>query len=509
MKRDNGVSGERQAEAERRLRQMFSEAPTPRAPEEARDLLRSIADGERTPLRPVIRTRFAFWPGGRPGKALSALAVVALAAAIVFTALGIFLPRQSPPAYQPAYQPGSPSPQTTASSSTPTKPLPPPTAVPSPTETPIAGNVTGGLTWTRESTPDGVLLGPVISDEGGFLAVGTTPTTDAVSFWRSPDGLTWHEEPASPAFVDFDPNNYFYSVSGVARAPGTTHLVAVGTRHSMGDNNAGDAAAWYSGDGGRTWQRAAQVAGFANAAIDDVIAGPTGWIAVGIDGYPEGGTQFIGVRGAAVWTSTDGLHWKREATQTSFAGAYMAQILRSGQGFIASGTDAPTSVTSAQPPIWTSVDGKAWTRIPASQGFGETWEAGVSAVSNGFVATVEAWGGPSSMWFSEDGATWKPAEPLPDGSSKACGGGVIHLPSIDVAIANDCDSASPSPRVMVWTSVDGRQTWQRAPSLSMFENADFGSIASSGDKLVIVGETYLPSDTITHGFVWVAVPASH
>ncbi|HEY5486047.1 MAG TPA: sialidase family protein [Candidatus Limnocylindrales bacterium] len=509
MKRDNGVSGERQAEAERRLRQMFSEAPTPRAPEEARDLLRSIAAGERTPLRPVIRTRFPFWPGGRPGKAFSAMAIVALALAVVFAAVGVFLPRQAPPAYQPAYQSSSPSPQATASSSIPTKPPPPPTAVPSPTETPIAGNVTGGLTWTRVSTPDGLLFGPVISDDGGFLAVGTPADGFPPSFWRSTDGLTWSEQPAAPAFVDADPNKYFYGVSNVARAPGTTHMVAVGARYLMDDTNDGDAAAWYSADGGQTWTRSAESPGFANAVISDVIAGPNGWIAVGLDGYPQGGTQGIGVKGAAVWTSTDGLHWKREATQASFAGAGMGQILQNGHGFIASGSDYPTATTAAEPAIWTSPDGKIWTRVSANQGFGESAAAGVNAVPDGFVATVTAWGGPSAMWFSQDGATWKPAEPLLDGSSKACGGGVIHLPTIDLAIGNDCGSTSlTTVKVILWTSTDGRQTWQRAPSLSMFENADFGSFASNSQRLVIVGETYQPSDTIRHGFVWVAVPAS-
>jgi hypothetical protein len=328
------------------------------------------------------------------------------------------------------------------------------------------------------------------------------------SFWRSTDGLTWSEQPVSPAFVDSDPSKYFYGVSSVARAPGTTQMVAVGARYQMDDTNDGDAAAWYSGDGGQTWTRAAQGSDFANAVIGGVIAGPHGWIAVGLDGYPQGGTQGIGVKGAAVWTSTDGLHWKREATQASFAGAGMGQVLQNGQGFIASGSDYPTATTAAEPAIWTSPDGKIWTRISANQGFGESAAAGVNSVPNGFVATVTAWGGPSTMWFSDNGTTWKRAEPLPVGSSKVCGGGVLHLHNIDLAIGNDCGSTFPTVRVMVWTSVDGRQTWQRAPSLSMFENADFGSIASNGERLVIVGETYLPSDQITHGFVWVAVPAS-
>jgi hypothetical protein len=509
MKRDNGITNEREAEAERRLREMFSAAPTARTPHEARDLLRSIAESERQPLRPVIRNRFAFWPGGRPGKALSALSVVALVAAVVFTALGIFLPRQSPPAYQPAYQQVSPSPQPSVIASMPTKQPPPPTAIPSPTETPIPGNVTGGLTWTRESTPDGVLFGPVISEDGGFLAVGTPVDGYPPSFWRSTDGLTWREEPASPAFVDADPNKYFYGVSSVARAPGTSQMVAVGARYLMDDTNDGDAAAWYSGDGGQTWTRSAQSPGFANAVISGVIAGPNGWVAVGLDGYPQGGTQAIGVKGAAVWTSTDGLHWKREATQASFAGAGMGQILRNGQGFIASGSDYPTATTAAEPAIWTSPDGQTWTRISANQGFGESAAAEVNAVPDGLVATLTAWGGPSVMWFSADGATWKPAEPLPNGSSKACGGGVIHLASIDLAIGNDCASTSfTTVKAMLWTSIDGRQTWQRAPSLSMFESADFGSFACNDQRLVIVGETFGLNQPTTNGYIWMAVATS-
>jgi hypothetical protein len=508
MNRDNGITDQRQVEveAERRLRQMFSEAPTPRAPEGARDLLRSIADGERTPLQPVIRVRAPFWPGRRHGKALSALAVVALAAAIGFTALGNFLPRQSPPAYQPAYQPSSPSPHAPAGTSTPTKPPPPPTAVPSSTETPIAGNVTGGLTWTRVSTPDGILFDSVISDGGGFLAVGENPSGGASGFWRSLDGLTWQKESSSPAFVDSDPSQYAYWVFKVARAPGTTRLVAVGERMRL-DAGDGKAAAWYSADGGKAWQRAPEIPGFVDAEISDVIAGPNGWVAVGLDGWPSGGTQAIGVRGAAVWTSTDGLHWAREATQASFAGAGMGQILRNGKGFIASGSDYPTGFSAAAPAIWTSLDGKIWTRVSANQGFGESAAAGVNSVPNGFVATVTAWGGPTTMWFSDNGTAWKRAEPLPVGSSEVCGGGLLHLHNIDLAIGNDCGSTLPTVRVIFWTSIDGRQTWQRAPLLSIFENADFSSFASNDERLVLAGQTYQANDTSTHGFVWVAVPA--
>ncbi len=334
MNGDSGGSGEPEDEAERRLRQMFLSTAVPKAPDAARDFLRSVAAGNGPGAH-------SFWtqpplPGRRLGRVLPALAIGGLVLAVVVTTAAIFLTNRSP---APAYQAPSPAPSMTGSQAP--KPSPSATVTPSPTQSSIAGNATGGLVWTRTSTAEGVTFDFVIGDGQGFLAGGTNANGYPPRMWRSSDGLSWQEEPLSRAFVDSDPSKYFYAVSRVARAPGTTHLVAVGTRLYEGSTNSGDAAAWYSSDGGSSWTRAAQGPEFANAEISDVVAGPNGWVAVGLDGFPSGGTQMVGVNGAAVWTSTDGLHWTKQPTQDSFAGGFMSRVVRTGQGFVASGGALP------------------------------------------------------------------------------------------------------------------------------------------------------------------------
>ena len=95
----------------------------------------------------------------------------------------------------------------------------------------------------------------------------------------------------------------------------------------------------------------------------DVVQGGPGLVAVGIVGIP----QLTGV--AAVWTSVDGIRWKRvESSQfrdVNIVG--MNAITTGGPGLVAVGYGG-----HGEAAIWTSTDGETWQRVPHDKSiFGE------------------------------------------------------------------------------------------------------------------------------------------
>lgn len=98
--------------------------------------------------------------------------------------------------------------------------------------------------------------------------------------------------------------------------------------------------------------------------------------AVAYDGdrFVAVGSESAGVWGeehAAVWISTDGVDWNRipheEAVFGGPQGGVMSDVTAGGPGFVAVGTiwnwaGVENSEQSAEPVVWTSPDGEAWTR---------------------------------------------------------------------------------------------------------------------------------------------------
>jgi len=111
-----------------------------------------------------------------------------------------------------------------------------------------------------------------------------------------------------------------------------------------------------SSDGGTTWMPGV-VKGPNGGAVPPggaptrVVGGPSGWIALNIANVP-------------VWSSTDGNTWTQvpdDQAGTAFRdGDSVAQLVAKSTGFMAVGTH--TSGKDTTPVVWSSDDGKSWTR---------------------------------------------------------------------------------------------------------------------------------------------------
>jgi hypothetical protein len=358
-----------------------------------------------------------------------------------------------------------------------------PSVEPSPSPAP---NAAAGLTWqaisitgssnleieTVAGLPDGYI---------GAAQVNGDPTK--VSLWRSTDGISWHEQPASPAFTEAKTYWYDSIASVIETSPG--HLLAVGSANN-GDASVFNAVAWTSNDSGLTWQRAT-VGGAADAEMSDVAATSNGLVAVGVDGHPSGGTQLIGIRGAAVWTSLDGTHWTRTPTQPSFAGTQMDHVIAVGPVAIATGLDVPTGSGSVAPPIWRSTDGLTWTRAaavsatPLSLGADAAIWTGTSFVVSG----TQILGDGRYIWTSTDGLSWSIADVqgarAPSLAGLAISGSTIVLTG----------TPSSGGQVLLWESTGGL-SWQSIQAPGVMDGGVPMRIVSGPKGLLILNSN-------THG----------
>jgi hypothetical protein len=339
---------------------------------------------------------------------------------------------------------------------------------------PLAAN------WVRGAEPTGVVLTAVAADSTGYLALGGHTADSSPTLWRSSDGLTWSKD--SSILTDmFAPTKKMGKTTVNSLAVHESSVVAAGS-DQVGDYSAGDAAVWYSADGGRAWQRA-DVAGAADATIFGVAWGPSGWVAVGADGYPGASTQMVGTRGMAVWTSLDGSAWSRVATSASFSEAVPYHIVVSSLGYVASGLDLPDREVAGAP-IWLSQDGVNWSRVGAVSA-----SMAVATTSAGGVSTfVEQRDGTLAAWNSANGVNWSrttlssaPSAQTRINSFGSMGG---HL----LAFGDEVTS-SGGRRLVVWDSYQGG-SWHRLPDNAAFEGATSPAVVQTGAGILVFGETY-------------------
>jgi hypothetical protein len=260
------------------------------------------------------------------------------------------------------------------------------------------------------------------SVEGGWVVVGyAVEDAPGLPIWVSTDGSVW-----TRATGEVLPGE----------APRFTGVAGIGSRVvAVGDAEGGagrSAAVWVSEDGGQTWRPASGIeAAFGGVAVEstgapgggalpvDVVATPSGFVAVGLDG--SGGDW-----DAAVWTSPDGLAWSRVPHDEAVFGGpgtqAMIGIEASGPGLVAVGHESLT-LDESEPPVaadadrdgavWVSADGSTWARVPHDEavfgGDGDQVITGVAAGPAGIVAvgrTAEGEQTSAAVWVSTDGASW-------------------------------------------------------------------------------------------------------
>lgn len=204
-----------------------------------------------------------------------------------------------------------------------------------------------------------------------------------------------------------------------------------------------------------------------NGSMYGVIAGGPGAIAWGS----------VYATGPRIWTTTDGLDWTA-ATIDAAGDADAAQgnpgevldVIAGGPGYVAvgvyvrAGGDGNTSI------VWTSPDGITWRRVAGDPALARSmmssivsWKGELFAYGCANVSPIDC--GPQRVWASSDGLSWEIIEPtLPTGTNTVSDvragpdelWGLARLSSGDETLPEDSDT----PHVLV-SSTDGR-TWTRS-----------------------------------------------
>ncbi len=333
--------------------------------------------------------------------------------------------------------------------------------------------------WSRVPDAPDFHVGPVqgtaiaVAPDGAFVAVvSSIDSGRAPEVFRSTDGTGWTPSGSLP-------QGSYAGVSAIVACGGS--MVAVGadwagtnSGKSTGTNPAPRAAVWTSTDG-VTWRRVPDQPAFAAGEFDRVAAGPAGFLAVGRD-YDM-----------PAW-SPDGTNWTRVDVGTP--NALVRGVAATNDGFVAVGGIETAAVA------WTSRDGRHWIRATfdgASQldarllsvaGQGQRLVALGAVPARGDESVPDGWTG-LAVWASADrGATWTKtvsglAAPsiYPPSVPKlyALSGGFVALGSLGPGGAS------------VWSSRDGA-AWRSDAIAATSQDAAF-AFAVSGSRAVIIGST--------------------
>jgi hypothetical protein len=305
-----------------------------------------------------------------------------------------------------------------------------------------------GYDWRRlagETTdPDLRTGGPGAATAGGpgLVAVGGDKA------WFSVDGSDWSlaAVPALPEEILARPDSERYvEMTGVAAAD--NNLVAWGIAEvPLADNSDEHLVVpllWASSDG-RTWANAIDPR---MDSLTAVTGGPAGFVAAG-----QAGSE------AAVWFSADGEVWERVAdgaftshwsedsdgTPVNDEGIPVKLILKSAAatsaGYVVVGGDGLCLIgpcPDQEAVIWTSPDGRSWSRVPSEDLF-----TGASANK------VVAWGPQFVVGGEDDG---KPAIWIPKAGEELSGANASAAPPQAIP--------TPTPRqpvnlVGTWAATD-------------------------------------------------------
>ncbi|HEY5435697.1 MAG TPA: hypothetical protein VIK13_10725, partial [Candidatus Limnocylindrales bacterium] len=150
--------------------------------------------------------------------------------------------------------------------------------------------------------------------------------------------------------------------------------------------------------------------------LEDIAAGPGGFVVVGSQNGPGGSRS-------TAWYSPDGLAWTR--TQSDLGGDSAGAVVQFGPGYVAAGwTPGENGVDRAL--FWTSPDGRTWAAAPDAKDLHDVGSTPrLAAVPQHLVAfggKSHAWVASEPLvWTSQDGVTWQ---------SQASSGVVAPLSSV-------------------------------------------------------------------------------
>jgi hypothetical protein len=239
---------------------------------------------------------------------------------------------------------------------------------------------------------------------------------------------------------------------------------------------------WSPGRAGDSSQPAKLPAGATISARDG-----TGWVAAGRL-----------AQAATVWTSTDGVHWRRAATLVGAGarprgicvGPAVARPGRAQLTVVGSVNVQPSGTAAA---AWTAVDGVHWGRAVLSPapvvGIDESVD-GCEAAAGGFLgygSTAGSGGLVPAVWKSASGQAWS----LDAGAGFAAGSpapltGMARSGGLALAVGRSSQGGSG-----LWLSTDGGGTWPivttTSPPWDGYQKASFEAVGVIADELVVTG----------------------
>jgi len=304
--------------------------------------------------------------------------------------------------------------------------------------------------------------------------------------------------PAALAGADFttDPaargRGIFQSVSRIVESDGT--IVAVG---SQAGARIARAQFFVSVDGGHSWRLApVQAAGGGEPppghAARLVAGGQGAWVAVGAD---------------SIWTSKDGRSWTLSSGRGIVPMAANDRVLvltRTGNGFLAGGMNGPIgdrAHTTAV--IWTSRDGIGWKRLTAGQlgiaaGSGQLLNISYAAsrgrdtVIDGEISTTSGGGKVTTSfgaWHSTDGGTaWAPAAvPVSNGAGNLVDG--IGASATGFVAVRPGASGRSGPGAVAYVSADGAAWTYAATITAPSGGLQVSVVKGSSNGFAVAGQT--------------------
>jgi len=334
------------------------------------------------------------------------------------------------------------------------------------------------------------------------LSFDPVPSTD-VSY---PSGSPGTSVPATPWTLDSLGETRGIPFDAVAVAGSELGWIAVGNACAGSWDRGFDcAAAVASSIDGRNWSESGEI-GYATrylpptsgpeAGIVDVAGGPDGFVAIGY-AHTGGVEPVLAFPEGAAWWSADGSTW---AQASPGEGARPAAVFRAAErwligGVVYHGTDLVTDRPIGA--IWTSVDGRTWTRVedevvfdvggyvdtmedPAAGGVAGFASNGHVIVAGGQVCADEGLPCTAASWVSADGTSWSRGDELPEGDAM---NELVAVGGVFVAGARVCPAQGECTTTIL-RSTDGR-VW-RAVAGPLTSGVEI--VASEGTAVLVTGE---------------------
>jgi len=419
-----------------------------------------------------------------------------------------------------------------------------------------------GLAWTFRATlgaPAGFTALMANGGPGGVAVAGQAGRN--LTAFASPDGQTWHQaRPFGTAAAEDvsgvalapdgavvtagvsdvpDGRQPVIALTGVnavarrvdvAKIPGAVQQqVAVNSIASQGSTQVavgsanGYPAAWSSGDGGSSWNRAvdATPATFGRPGsqqLTSVTHGPMGWLAVGqvTAAAPEHPVVVVSADGAS-WQAADG------ARVFAAPGLFAEQAAASARGYVIVGRQRIRQVRAGNEQgrvvpvrtaaaVWWSASLTGWQRggdatAGALDGTGDRQMTAVTAGGAGFVA-VGSHGDLPSAWTSADGGrTWRQSDlPLPVGSTRAVLEHVASAGRVVVAVGTAVTTTGREVPFAA-SSANGGASWGESALPVPADLTSVTALAAAGGSFTATG-TYGSTPGHQNVVVWTSADGS-